>query len=99
MELSGHLHSPVELLLQKKPDVYKIGGWVGPTTNLKLLKRAKLVASSRLQTNNAVTFFYFAIFFYLMARFGCFSSFDVLRMMSPETEIFWDIRLRRVVNS
>jgi hypothetical protein len=57
MELSGHLHSLVELLPQRKPDVYKIGGWVDPTTDLKLLQREKLVASSRLQTNNAVTFF------------------------------------------
>jgi hypothetical protein len=99
MELSGHLHSPVELLPQKKSDVYRIGEWVGPTTDLKLLKEEKLVASSRLQTNIVLTFLCFAVFFYLITRSGCFSSFEVLRTVLPKTELFWDIRLRRVVNS
>jgi hypothetical protein len=72
---------------------------VGPTTDLKLTKREKLVASSRLQTNNAVTFLCFAMFFYLITRFSCFSSFEVLRTALPKTELFWDIRLLRVVNS
>jgi len=67
--------------------------------DLKLLKREKLVASSRLQTNIAVTFLCFAIFFCLIREFGCFSSIEVLRTVLPKTELFWDIRLRRVVNS
>jgi len=72
---------------------------VGPTTDLKLPNKEKLVASSRLLTNNAVTFLSFAIFFCLITRFGCFSSIEVLRTALPKTEIFWDIRLRQVVNS
>jgi len=42
MQVSGHFNSPVELIPQKKPDVYRNGGWVGPKTDMKRPNREKL---------------------------------------------------------
>jgi hypothetical protein len=47
MEMGSQLYAPVALFPEKKTGVHRIGGWVGPMTDLNLLERKKSVAPSQ----------------------------------------------------